>query len=140
MQTRPGHTSVQARPVSGAGTAPRSSALRACHSVPASNGGQELYLAAREDRNREDVTIEHAVARERCEPRPGRQNATRLSGSAPDSDTRSPEPCLRSMPTASGSACCLPEKPATKRPRIFRRAVDARTRPIVSTFGELMIG
>jgi hypothetical protein len=33
--------------------------------------GQELYLAAREDRNREDVTIEHAVARERCEPRPG---------------------------------------------------------------------
>ena len=53
----------------------------------------------------------------------------RLSGSAPDSETSASDGGLRrisrSAPTASGSANCSPEKPATKRPpRISPRALE----------------
>ncbi len=62
----------------------------------------------------------------------------RLSGSAPDSETHSPDVGLRrisrSSPTASGSANCSPEKPATKSaaanlPSRLKPAVDAQEIP-----------
>ena len=62
---------------------------------------------------------------------PGVRIPTRLSGSAPDSETQALEVgwrrTSRNMPTASGSANCSPEKPATKRPpRISPRASSLR--------------
>ncbi len=61
--------------MSGAGTAPRSRALRACHSSPASSLSRKSHLAAREQRDRQAIAVEGAIAGQRGEPWPGHKDA-----------------------------------------------------------------
>ena len=112
-------------------TAPRSSALRACHSVPASSVRENAPRrrraarpAGRPGRARGCRSARRASA--------GRQDADqveRVGAGQRDPGIRRPA-CAGSRataPTASGSANCSPEKPATKRPpRISPRASSRR--------------
>ena len=123
---------VTTAPTSAAGTAPRSSALRACHSVAGVERLEELHLAAGEQRDRQAVAVEHAVAGQRRELRAGGQDADQVQrvGAGQRHELARAPACGGSRaaaPTASGSANCSPEKPATKRPpRISPRASSRR--------------
>ena len=66
------------RPTRVAGTAPRSSVLRACHCAALVEVFEELHIAAGEQRDRHAVAVEHAVAGQRGELRAGRQDADQV--------------------------------------------------------------
>ena len=80
---------VQARSTSCAGTAPAQQGLARLPLGRWLQRLEELHLAAREQRDRQAVAVEHAVAGERRRASgPGVRMPTRLSGSAPDSETQ----------------------------------------------------
>jgi len=85
-------------------------------------GCEKLHLATGKERYRQAAAVEQAVTGQRGEFWPGGQDAREIQSSEAGLRRIS-----RSMPTASGSANCSPEKPATKRPpRISPRASSRR--------------